>query len=74
MVSFALKPVELWTAAKRGDFPWVIRLLFLLQYQLQGVIFGGYLIENVFFSPISFQLDQLVDLAKSDAAGSLDLI
>lgn len=31
-----------------------------------------WLIEN-FFPPVSFQLDQLTDLAKSDAAGSLDL-
>jgi len=48
-------------------------LLFLPQYLLQGVLFGGYLVENFFSPPVSFQLDQLTDLKKSDAAGSLDL-
>lgn len=50
----------------------MIRLLFLPLQLLPGVIFGGYLSDRKLSppAPVSFQLDQL-DLAKSDAAGSL---
>lgn len=78
MVLFVFILVELWAAAKRGDFPWIMccSLCRSLWYSdiagLQGVLFGGNLVGN-FFSPVSFQLDQLTDPATSDAVGSLDL-